>query len=136
MGGLLIADTLLEFINTRPDKRCPLWPKIIACIAFDTPARSFLLRQGLFTNTSTVSRIASLCLQEHGYQICQHSSDCRINHIRCLGWIRGEEGCYIRNYFTISRPVSCRRMEEMGRSCCIRCWQRGLGRCGCQWRIL
>jgi hypothetical protein len=39
MGGLLIADTLLEFINTRPDKRCPLWPKIIACIAFDTPAR-------------------------------------------------------------------------------------------------
>lgn len=39
MGGLLIADTLLEFVNTRPDKECPLWPKIIACIAFDTPAR-------------------------------------------------------------------------------------------------
>ncbi|RDB22545.1 hypothetical protein Hypma_010018 [Hypsizygus marmoreus] len=37
MGGLLIADTLLEFVNTRPDKQCPLWPKIIACIAFDTP---------------------------------------------------------------------------------------------------
>ncbi|GLB33969.1 putative serine esterase (DUF676) [Lyophyllum shimeji] len=37
MGGLLIADTLLEFHNTRPDKTCPLWPKIIACIAFDTP---------------------------------------------------------------------------------------------------
>jgi len=37
MGGLLIADTLLEFINTRPDKHGPLWPTIIACIAFDTP---------------------------------------------------------------------------------------------------
>ncbi|KAG5716702.1 hypothetical protein E4T56_gene16259 [Termitomyces sp. T112] len=37
MGGLLTADTLLEFYNTRPDKNCPLWPRIIACIAFDTP---------------------------------------------------------------------------------------------------
>ncbi|KAF5387724.1 hypothetical protein D9615_000550 [Tricholomella constricta] len=37
MGGLLVADTLLEFFNTRPAKTCPLWPKIIACISFDTP---------------------------------------------------------------------------------------------------
>lgn len=37
MGGLLAADCLLEFINTRPDSSAPLWPKIIACIAFDTP---------------------------------------------------------------------------------------------------
>jgi len=37
MGGLLIADTLLEFLNTRTNKQDPLWPRIIACIAFDTP---------------------------------------------------------------------------------------------------
>jgi len=37
MGGLLASDTLLEFINSRPDRNAPLWPRIIACIAFDTP---------------------------------------------------------------------------------------------------
>lgn len=37
MGGLLIADTLLEFVKSRPDEKAPLWPKIVACIAFDTP---------------------------------------------------------------------------------------------------
>ncbi|CAK5280034.1 unnamed protein product [Mycena citricolor] len=37
MGGLLAADTLKEFLNSRPDNEAPLWPKIIACIAFDTP---------------------------------------------------------------------------------------------------
>jgi len=37
MGGLLAADSLREFVNTRPDPKVPLWPKIIACIAFDTP---------------------------------------------------------------------------------------------------
>lgn len=51
MGGLLIADTLLQFINTRPDKRCPLWPKIIACIAFDTPYLG--LHPYVFKNTVT-----------------------------------------------------------------------------------
>ncbi|KAH0839934.1 hypothetical protein J3R83DRAFT_888 [Lanmaoa asiatica] len=37
MGGLLASDTLLEFIKSRPDQNAPLWPSIIACIAFDTP---------------------------------------------------------------------------------------------------
>ena len=37
MGGLLAADTLLEFANSRPDEQAPLWPRIIALIAFDTP---------------------------------------------------------------------------------------------------
>jgi hypothetical protein len=37
MGGLLAADALLAFVNSRPDKNAPLWPNIIACIAFDTP---------------------------------------------------------------------------------------------------
>jgi len=34
MGGLLIADTLLAMADSRPDKEAPLWPKIIAVIAF------------------------------------------------------------------------------------------------------
>ncbi|KAL4267875.1 putative lipase ROG1 family protein [Pleurotus pulmonarius] len=37
MGGLLAADSLLEFLKTRPDQEAPLWPNIVACIAFDTP---------------------------------------------------------------------------------------------------
>lgn len=37
MGGLLAADALTEFVQSRPDKTAPLWPNIIACIAFDTP---------------------------------------------------------------------------------------------------
>jgi hypothetical protein len=37
MGGLLAADALLAIANSRPDKEAPLWPRIIACIAFDTP---------------------------------------------------------------------------------------------------
>ena len=36
MGGLLAADTFLEMANTRPDPDAPLWPRIIACLAFDT----------------------------------------------------------------------------------------------------
>ncbi|KAH7097445.1 hypothetical protein BKA62DRAFT_774251 [Auriculariales sp. MPI-PUGE-AT-0066] len=37
MGGLLAADTLIAFFNSRVDAAAPLWPNIIACIAFDTP---------------------------------------------------------------------------------------------------
>lgn len=37
MGGLLAADSLIEFVRTRPDNRAPLWPNILACLAFDTP---------------------------------------------------------------------------------------------------
>ncbi|TRM67646.1 hypothetical protein BD626DRAFT_394347 [Schizophyllum amplum] len=37
MGGILAADTLQEFIQTRPDPTAPLWPKIVAVVAFDTP---------------------------------------------------------------------------------------------------
>jgi esterase/lipase superfamily enzyme len=37
MGGLLAADSLREMVSSRPDPKAPLWPKIIACIAFDTP---------------------------------------------------------------------------------------------------
>ncbi|KAF4619528.1 hypothetical protein D9613_005253 [Agrocybe pediades] len=37
MGGLLAADTLRAFVQSRPDDTAPLWPKIVACIAYDTP---------------------------------------------------------------------------------------------------
>ncbi|KAJ7590785.1 hypothetical protein C8J56DRAFT_1134585 [Mycena floridula] len=37
MGGLLAADTLREFVSSRPDSTAPLWPKIIALVSFDTP---------------------------------------------------------------------------------------------------
>jgi hypothetical protein len=39
MGGLLIADTLIAMASSLPDPSVPLWPKIIAVIAFDTPVR-------------------------------------------------------------------------------------------------
>lgn len=37
MGGLLAADTLLALYKSRVDETAPLWPNIIACIAYDTP---------------------------------------------------------------------------------------------------
>lgn len=37
MGGLLVADATIAIANSRPEKSSPLWPRIIACVAFDTP---------------------------------------------------------------------------------------------------
>ena len=37
MGGLLAADSVYAFIHTRPDTDAPLWPNVVACLAFDTP---------------------------------------------------------------------------------------------------
>jgi hypothetical protein len=37
MGGLLAADSVYAFIHTRPDADAPLWPNVVACLAFDTP---------------------------------------------------------------------------------------------------
>jgi len=51
MGGLLAADALRAFVNSRPDKSAPLWPKIIACIAFDTPYLG--LHPAVFKNSAT-----------------------------------------------------------------------------------
>jgi hypothetical protein len=51
MGGLLAADSLDAFINTRPDINAPLWPNIIACLAFDTPYLG--LNPNLFKNSAT-----------------------------------------------------------------------------------
>ncbi|KAF8917847.1 hypothetical protein CPB85DRAFT_1373990 [Mucidula mucida] len=51
MGGLLAADTLREFYKSRPDSKAPLWPKIIGCLAFDTPY--YGLHPYVFKNTAT-----------------------------------------------------------------------------------
>ncbi|KAI0650270.1 hypothetical protein C8Q79DRAFT_901409 [Trametes meyenii] len=51
MGGLLAADALIEFVHTRPDKLAPLWPNIVACIAFDTPYLG--LHPFVFKNSAT-----------------------------------------------------------------------------------
>ncbi|KIK70196.1 hypothetical protein GYMLUDRAFT_187881 [Collybiopsis luxurians FD-317 M1] len=51
MGGLLAADSIIEFYRTRPDTSAPLWPKIVACVAFDTPY--YGLHPYVFKNTAT-----------------------------------------------------------------------------------
>ena len=43
MGGLLTADALIQFVQDRPDANAPLWPRIIACLAFDTPVCSEII---------------------------------------------------------------------------------------------
>ncbi|KAI5117869.1 hypothetical protein M0805_006571 [Coniferiporia weirii] len=37
MGGLIAVDTLIGVVASRKDKETLLWPRIIACIAMDTP---------------------------------------------------------------------------------------------------
>lgn len=39
MGGLLAADTLRQFVDSCQGTGSPLWPRIIACIGYDTPVR-------------------------------------------------------------------------------------------------
>ena len=41
MGGLLAADTLREFVKS--SQGTALWPKIIACISYDTPVGVVIL---------------------------------------------------------------------------------------------
>ncbi|KAH9999797.1 hypothetical protein BJV77DRAFT_1063979 [Russula vinacea] len=57
MGGLLAADSLDAFINTRPDINAPLWPNIIACLAFDTPYLG--LNPNLFKDSA--NKAADMC---------------------------------------------------------------------------
>lgn len=51
MGGLLAADALRAFIKSRPDEGAPLWPRVIGCIAFDTPYLG--LHPFVFKNSAT-----------------------------------------------------------------------------------
>jgi len=36
-GGLVAADALIKYVQNRPDAQDHVWPRIIACLAFDTP---------------------------------------------------------------------------------------------------
>ena len=52
MGGLLIADALIAIANNSSgDQPTSLWPRIIACIAFDTPY--YGLNPQVFKNTAS-----------------------------------------------------------------------------------
>jgi len=51
MGGLVAADTLIALFKSRPDTDAPLWPRIIGCIAFDTPY--FGLHPFVFKNSAS-----------------------------------------------------------------------------------
>ncbi|CCM04049.1 uncharacterized protein FIBRA_06208 [Fibroporia radiculosa] len=51
MGGLLAADAVIEFVQTRPDQSAPLWPRIVSCIALDTPYLG--LHPHVFKNSAT-----------------------------------------------------------------------------------
>lgn len=62
MGGLLAVDTLIEMAKSRPDKSAPLWPRIVACIAFDTP----VCRQSRFPWSSQLDNLLGLFFQYFG----------------------------------------------------------------------
>lgn len=64
MGGLVAADSLIGMVTSRPDPKAPLWPKIIACIAFDTPVWLFrppfvLSLTSTFVSTSDFTLLSS-----------------------------------------------------------------------------
>jgi hypothetical protein len=46
MGGLLAADILIQLADSRVDKTAPLWPRVIALIAFDPPVSPVAPRAG------------------------------------------------------------------------------------------
>lgn len=76
MGGLVVADALLSIEKTCADGG-PLWPRIIAVLAYDTPVSGMATRRFLLTlPPASVSWVASQRLQEssiRGYRLCQHS---------------------------------------------------------------
>jgi hypothetical protein len=39
MGGLLLADAIISIKAHAADPGAPLWPRVVALIAFDTPVR-------------------------------------------------------------------------------------------------
>jgi len=85
MGGLLAADSLREFVKTRPDKAIPLWPKIVACIAYDTPVReSFDRILHMLKILSSVLWSEPFCCQKYETRRIRRSGD----HDRvCTSWL-------------------------------------------------
>ncbi|KAG5221573.1 catalytic protein [Salix suchowensis] len=76
MGGLLAADSLLEFLKTRPDQEAPLWPNIVACIAFDTPVSTTILSSTAdsLDETPVVPGAPPVCFQEQRRSSCQYAT--------------------------------------------------------------
>ena len=70
MGGLLVADSIYEFIHTRPDTDAPLWPNVVACLAFDTPVLplSFAGNSAVLMNYFEVSGSPPWRFQKLRYQ--------------------------------------------------------------------
>ena len=68
MGGLLIADSVLRMQAHKQQPSEPLWPRVIAVIAFDTPVstrrRTRVADGWLTTGHHTVSRATSPCFRE------------------------------------------------------------------------
>lgn len=138
MGGLLAADTLLEFVKSRPDPKAPLWPKIIACIAFDTPVRiSYFNSWFPSDRCNKVLWLASVCLQEQCHQgspVCEHCTNPRICVVRVTGGVECREGCReIGSSFSKQRYQN--GLGEMGTRCICHGWSH-LGRSRCWWCIL
>jgi hypothetical protein len=53
MGGLVVADVLLAIQKMQKDEG-PLWPRIIALLAFDTPVRGVLELTSKLLNLSLI----------------------------------------------------------------------------------
>jgi len=121
MGGLLIADTLLEILNAQGNKDIPLWPNIVACIAFDTPFFGY-----------TPSCYQEQCYQS--YRIRVYCTDSRLNHFWSSCWRRNRELCRTSSgaKYAIGEH---HRMGEMGSTCSICCWKCSFGWCDCMGSI-
>ncbi|EDR12317.1 uncharacterized protein LACBIDRAFT_311606 [Laccaria bicolor S238N-H82] len=86
MGGLLAADTLREFVNSRPDAQAPLWPKIIACIAFDTPyygLHPFVVKNSATKYADAAKSIGTLLGSFPGFSAKTTTPPPNLVHILC-----------------------------------------------------
>lgn len=93
MGGLLAADSLLEFLKTRPDQEAPLWPNIVACIAFDTPVSITILSSTADSlhETPVVPGAPPVCFQEQRRSSCRICYDCAHRGDRIVNGFRRVE---------------------------------------------
>lgn len=70
MGGLLAADSLLELARPyRKGKAASLWPRIVACLSFDTPVSySYFSSQAHPNVVSTVPGAAAFGFQKQRHK--------------------------------------------------------------------
>jgi hypothetical protein len=130
MGGLLAADTIHAFIHSRPDASAPLWPNIIACIAFDTPVCSSLFLYTVnLANACAVSWYSPSCLQKFSHQgswVCTKRAERRLGSLERLQSaceeVRGHDCAAQR--IASSSGTRARTLGKL-RTCCI-CYRRRL----------